>query len=763
MCVVPPGSARLVALLCALAVGAGCRSETCALPEDCDEGQICDPAQGRCRAPGPDELDAGVSTADAGPTDGAAPDALAEADAGGDAGPLDGGALDGGADAGSADAAPPVDGGFDPVRLQFPPGGRVFTSTDAITVRGAITAAGVVSDVAVNGVPASSDDGFAHFSAEIPLREGLTEVVVTYAEDGQERAQRAGEVERQDILLQTPIEAVAQAGLLYVVDSAFDRLVRIDPATGAAVELSGPNVGSGTSMIDPQGLVLTSSGAEAFVLDRSRDAVLRVDLRTGARTIFSRGDTAGAGPAFRDPRQLALDEAGGRLFVVDSNLDTLFRVSLTDGARAVVSSDDVGAGQTFATPRAVAYDAPRGRVLVADTSRDVVFAVDPTTGDRAPIEGPGPNLSSPNGVARTVDGDGLWIADLGSDALVRMDLVTGARTLVANAGRGAGPWIETRAVAADASGVYVVDNNRDGIVRVDPDTGDRVSVYANVTYEGAHYGTPWGVAVHPVDPVAPILVTDNYFDRIIALDPRTGERRVLHSGATIAAPYGMAYDLAARRVLFVDTSLGALMAVDVNDGAATFVSDEVIAGGPIFSAPRDVALSADGRIFVVDDAIDSVFEVEPGGRRVLLGSDDTGTGAELEAPWAVAVVTSTSGLAVLVADAGTDVVMAVDPVTLERRPLPGLDADLTTPRGLALDPSGQVLYVSDQSRNLVYAYTLATGQRATVASNGVGRGVRLTAPVNLSYHPDGYLVVVDTDDALLAVDLETRERIYLSK
>ncbi|CAN0555667.1 unnamed protein product, partial [Laminaria digitata] len=261
-------------------------------------------------------------------------DAGVPVDSGPDAGP-DGG-FDGGLDAGQVvDGGPmPVDGGFAQVRLQFPPGGRVLTSTDAITVRGALNVAGTVTSVSVNAQPAVSSDGFAHFSAEVPLAPGDNPIEVRYVEDGIESVSMAGEVARQDVLLLSPTEVQSAPGQLFVLDNALDRLLSIDLLTGAARIVSGSGVGSGSSFVGPEGLVLTATSA--YVLDRSRDAVMTVDLATGARAIFSREGT-GAGPRFVDPRGIGFDAAGQRLFVVDSNLDALFTVDIRTGERTIIS------------------------------------------------------------------------------------------------------------------------------------------------------------------------------------------------------------------------------------------------------------------------------------------------------------------------------------------------------------------------------------------------------------------------------------------
>jgi hypothetical protein len=62
----------------------------------------------------------------------------------------------------------------------------------------------------------------------------------------------------------------------------------------------------------------------------------------------------------------------------------------------------------------------------------------------------------------------------------------------------------------------------------------------------------------------------------------------------------------------VDSSLAAVVAVDISTGDRAILSDDLIGIGPTFSFPLGIALdSANNRALVVDSSLAAVIAVEP--------------------------------------------------------------------------------------------------------------------------------------------------------
>jgi streptogramin lyase len=286
----------------------------------------------------------------------------------------------------------------------------------------------------------------------------------------------------------TDLVVVADGGLM-VVDTSYDRVVRVDPVTADRTLVSNTNdpnstptdavTGSGPEFISPRGVAVEADG-NLLVLDIDLTAVIRVDPVTGDRTVVSDAST-GSGPAFETLLGGIAVEADGN--VVVTGAQTVVRVDPVTGDRTVVSDASTGSGPAFGTPlgnvsleRSIAVEAD-GNLLVVDSDLAAVIRVDPVTGDRTVVSdastGSGPAFGARlGGIAVEADGN---VVVTGARSVVRVDPVTGDRTVVSDASTGDGiGFIEAFGIAVEADGSLVVtDNLLWAVIRVDPVTGDR--------------------------------------------------------------------------------------------------------------------------------------------------------------------------------------------------------------------------------------------------------------------------------------------------
>ncbi len=109
-------------------------------------------------------------------------------------------------------------------------------------------------------------------------------------------------------------------------------------------------------------------------------------------------NSVGNGPGFESPRGIAV-EANGSLVVVDSGLAAVLRVDPISGDRVIISDASIGSGPAFDSPLSIAIEADGS--LVVDTGRDPEVVV-----------------------------------DIGLDAVLRVDPISGDRVIVSTAGSG---------------------------------------------------------------------------------------------------------------------------------------------------------------------------------------------------------------------------------------------------------------------------------------------------------------------------------------
>lgn len=107
-----------------------------------------------------------------------------------------------------------------------------------------------------------------------------------------------------------------------------------------------------------------------------------------------------------------------------------------------------------------------------------------------------PPFDEPEGIAVEADGQ-LLVVELAGRALLRVDPITGERTLVSDDSHGGGPFFATPAdLAMDATGAAIVaDPGLPALLRVDPTSGDRSILSDADTGAGPLWVEPLSLAV----------------------------------------------------------------------------------------------------------------------------------------------------------------------------------------------------------------------------------------------------------------------------
>jgi streptogramin lyase len=285
----------------------------------------------------------------------------------------------------------------------------------------------------------------------------------------------------------TPVDmAIHSNGTLLVIDQHNRRrsVVRVDPLTGNRTTLSADGIGEGQAFAEPSDIVVENDQF-VLVVDEALDAVLRVDVITGARVLISGCPQepdpcpvplVGAGPGFENPVGIAIGP-DGTVVVIDVTLAALIRVDAVTGDRTIVSGPGVGIGPAMLAPRDVVSDGAGGW-FVTDEGLNAVFRIDPVAGTRAivsdAVTGIGPAFRFPEGIDMAIDG-ALLVTDAFASALIRVDPFTGDRAVMSSATMGIGPTLLLPVgveVAADGS-AFVVDQSYLAIFQVNTTTGDR--------------------------------------------------------------------------------------------------------------------------------------------------------------------------------------------------------------------------------------------------------------------------------------------------
>jgi sugar lactone lactonase YvrE len=309
--------------------------------------------------------------------------------------------------------------------------------------------------------------------------------------------------------------------------------------------------------------------AEIYVTDHSppdwsvNGMVLRVDPRTGTRTLLSDNHTPVGGPDLQSPTGVALDAAGN--LIVAENFQTpingvfspsIVRVDRVTGARTLVSGNTTHAGPGLVYPWGLAIEAD-GDILVADTvnfpqGQGGVMRVNPVNGARTVLSRNGSpagpvSFDNPTDVAVAPNGDIYVVDEVG---VLRVDPVSGARTRVSrnNSPAGAPTFDDPEFLTIDRDGdILVVDTGAtDRIIRVDPVTGVRTTVSDDTNPPGGPTFQLLGDLVVDCDA---IFVVDTAGGAVLRVDAATGARTTVSDDTTAGQVFGFAFGIAIRPVL----------------------------------------------------------------------------------------------------------------------------------------------------------------------------------------------------------------------
>lgn len=167
-------------------------------------------------------------------------------------------------------------------------------------------------------------------------------------------------------------------------------VIAVDLTTGERTVLSDnttPNINNPFSSL--RGITVDTTGGRnrALVVDQTLGSVIAVDLSNGARTILSNNAIPDVDTPFFGPRGITLDTSNNRnrALVVDDNLDAILTIDLTSGARKVLSdSTTPDDSDLLSGPSRIVVDMANGRerALVVDFQLAAVISIDLMSGKR---------------------------------------------------------------------------------------------------------------------------------------------------------------------------------------------------------------------------------------------------------------------------------------------------------------------------------------------------------------------------------------------
>lgn len=488
----------------------------------------------------------------------------------------------------------------------------------------------------------------------------------------------------------------------------------------------------GSAEMYPSG---TDIGADdrLYVADTGNDRVAAYRL-DGAR-VWAVGERGTRDPgAFSNPRDVA--EHGGRIYVADTDHSRIQVLDAADGRALAIWPHRFGAIMGISTgvdgshaPIVLAADGSTSTIRVFDLAGNAVRTVGSGWGS-----GPG-QLKEPRDAATGPDGT-IYVADFKNH---RVGVFSPSGVWLGSWGtHGAEPgqFKEPYGIDVDVLGnVYVADSNNDRIQAFRAD-GTYLRSYGTSGDVPGTFSMLRNVAVG--NGSAPGVFGADLWGRRIEQFSHDGTHVRTFGGDAppdggLNEPYGVAIT---PDLTYVADMVNQRIQAYRSDGSFAFAFGSRGWWGDLdgMNWPRDIAVTADGNVWVADTKNFRLTEFTstgtPTGRT--LGSRGSETG-QLNWPYAIAA----AGDHLIVADTWNSRVERWDPSQPES-PVVWTATDLSFPKDVSVH--GNEVYVADSLNHRIVVLSASTGARARV----LGTGSELHHVEGVAVEPDGTVWASDT-------------------
>lgn len=517
--------------------------------------------------------------------------------------------------------------------------------------------------------------------------------------------------------------------------------------------------------------------------------VYHLNLTSGERTVVSNYGTPDSELAIR-PQVLSMDTTpdSDQIYLLERSSGS-YRVSGVDkntGARTLIypttsdtEDEDINPGDIDEGDNDGSAPPPEDEEAIVDN--------EDTSGDES-------ELTTPRVIRLDYANNRLWLLNAGT-AIAKIDLDTKETTIVASSSIPEDAdfplvGLESITLNTQEQEILAVDDAYDQVLRIDTNTGERTQLSGTGVPDPTHsilFATPADVSLDIQNHRA--FVLDSLRATIFDVNLNTGNKTVLADNAN---PDGdddqipMAYPIAAtlgadnesllvlsnlrQRLPAVAAGNPRILDIALSDGSKS----NLFTYG-VNAQFRDIAYvaSQDAYYIAKNNYIRRFSKGNDGLENRIFSAGNRPTRAH---PFfdlrALAVDASNHRLLAL--DSAKNAVLAVDLETGVRTLLSGQDfpdsdddLNLVNASDIIVDSQHDRALVLDPVLKAIIAVDLTTGEKSIVVDNETVEGTRnrLSNPKRLDLHPIfNYVVVVDdTLDVLMAIDLETNQRVILSR
>lgn len=664
--------------------------------------------------------------------------------------------------------------------IAFPPPVS-YTDADKLTVRGTSADANGISAIKVNGVDASSRDGFLTWSVEVPITVGSNQLVVSSTDSLGNTSSSAASA---SVSNRGP--AIASSGG-FVYDESTKRLIVADRSAGAIYSFD--EHGVGTVLVARDYTDVVPIGYHGIVLDSANNRALLLKSVTVNALNLTSGQITGVSYCSNDTsigmskaEALAIDPAHARAFLITSeNSPTVASIDLSSGNCTVIASGTVGTGQALQSGSAIEYDGitdpANPRLLVGSTNNGNVVAIDIATGARTVLSSKDSSYATTE-MKLDADHNRLLVLDSKQAALFGVDLQDGTRTLLGAISR------PSHGLAIAADGTIFAGEDPGEILRINSSATAAETLVHSQVGDGPRMTVSYGLAIEqPSGVPTSLLVSD--LSSLSRIDLATGNRTIVSSASVGGGPYtGRIANFAIdTRPNHTGHAVGimrgndySLVSIDLATGDRDQIADLGLPSAT--HVVNEIRVdAANNRAIVVDidssgAANDALYAIDLAtGQRRTISDNATGGGDALHFPSSLVLEPASNPTRAIVSNGNAHNLLSIDLATGARSIFSTGAAPQFLPGPLTLDSTnGRLLGADDYGFN-VFSAPLSTGIPQAIsgfdaaAPKLYGHGPTMVGASGTAIDPraDVAYVTQPSANSVIAIDLQTGDRVLLSR
>lgn len=261
----------------------------------------------------------------------------------------------------------------------------------------------------------------------------------------------------------------------------------------------------------------------------------------------------------------------------------------------------------------------------------------------------------------------------------------------------------------------------------------------------------------------PLITDSNKKIRIVVTaSDSSGEEVLLMShldaNAPMASPRSISLDKTNNRAFVVDPRIGQLLAIDLNTGLRTVISEIENSYAIVFDEEQN-------RILALDLSTSALISIDvDSGNQAVVSSEDMGVGVNFDNPQGVDLDTINNRA--LVTNVNSSILISVDLSTGNRTEVSGNNIGngplWSAARSLVIDLDNDRVFIGD-STGSIYSVKLSTGERVVISNASTGTGVGLGTPNGIELDiANNRLWVASFSGVIIEVDIDTGDRQQLA-